>query len=208
MRLRSLIPLAFALTLAGCSLNPVQEQVKGGNANLWQTHKAQIQPINSWQLSGKLGVKAQTPTKTESGSATLSWLQRPDYYDIRLAGPLGRGATRLIGKPDGVELSIAGQGVFNATSAEALLEEQLGWRLPVDYLIWWTRGLPAPESKSRLETDSQGRLLRLNQQGWQIHYLSYSQQGSYWLPERLKVSGPNLDLTLVIKEWQARTLGQ
>lgn len=28
----------------------------------------------------------------QAGSATLFWLQRQDYYDIRLSGPLGRGA--------------------------------------------------------------------------------------------------------------------
>ena len=206
--LRHLSPLLVALIITGCSHSPVQEQVQSGNTSLWHTHKAQITPIDSWQLSGKLGVKAQTAQKTESGSATLFWLQRPGYYDIRLSGPLGRGATRLIGNSDGVELSVAGQGVFQAQSAEALLEEQLGWRLPVDHLLWWARGLAAPDSPSTLEIDDQGRLKKLTQAQWHIDYLSYSQQGNLWLPERLKVNGPNLNLTLVIKEWQARTLGQ
>jgi outer membrane lipoprotein LolB len=31
----------------------------------------------------------------------------------------------------------------------SLLEEQLGWKLPMSHLAWWVRGLPAPDSKSQ-----------------------------------------------------------
>ena len=81
---------------------------------------------------------------------------------------------------------------------EALLEE-LGWRLPVSHLLWWVRGLPAPDSKSRLTLDADSRLARLEQDGWQIEYTRYAEQNGYWLPERLKLHGQDLDVTLVIR---------
>ena len=34
-----------------------------------------------------------------------------------------------------------------------------------------------------------------------------AEQGGYWLPERLKLSGHDLQVTLVIKDWQPRQLG-
>lgn len=68
--------------------------------------------------------------------------------------------------------------------------------------------LPAPDSKSRLTLDADSRLSNLEQDDWQIEYLSYAQQNGYWLPERIKLHGSNLDVTLVIKQWQPRKLGQ
>lgn len=195
--------------LSGCSQFATHEALQGtGDSAHWKLHKQQLSPLNSWQINGKVGLRVQTPEKTESGSATLFWLQRQDYYDIRLSGPLGRGATRLVGHPQQVELEIAGQGRYSASSPEALLQENLGWNLPVSHLFWWIRGLPAPDSRSRLQLDSSSRLSQLEQDNWHVQYLSYQQYDTYWLPERLKLQGPNIEITLVVKDWQPRTLGQ
>jgi outer membrane lipoprotein LolB len=77
----------------------------------------------------------------------------------------------------------------------------------VSHLVWWVRGLPAPESKSTLNIDSNGRLATLQQDGWSLEYLSYTEQNGYSLPERIKLHGQDLDVTLVIKDWQPRQLG-
>ena len=71
-----------------------------------------------------------------------------------------------------------------------------------------TRGLPAPDSRSRLTLDGDSHLARLEQDGWQVEYQRYAQQNGYALPERLKLYGQDLEVTLVIKDWQPRQLGQ
>ena len=35
----------------------------------------------------------------------------------------------------------------------------------------------------------------------------FAEQNGYWLPERLKLHGKDLDVTLVVKDWQPRQLG-
>jgi len=104
-------------------------------------------------------------------------------------------------------LEVANQGRFEAQTPEELLAAQLGWELPVSHLVWWVRGLPAPDSKSRLTLDGDSRLAHLEQDGWKVEYLSYTEQNGYWLPERMKVHGQDLDVTVVLKEWQPRQLG-
>ena len=204
MLLRHLIAIATLALLSGCAGLTSHETLSGqGNPAQWQAHKAQAAQLNGWQISGKVGIRSAR----ESGSATLFWLQRQDYFDIRLAGPMGRGAARLTGRPGAVSLDAANQGQFQAESAEALLQQQLGWSLPVAHLFWWIRGLPAEDSKSRLTLDSESRLAKLEQDDWQVEYLSYVEQNGYWLPERMKLHGANLDITLVIKDWQPRQLG-
>ncbi|MGG5292338.1 lipoprotein insertase outer membrane protein LolB [Pseudomonas shirazensis] len=204
MFLRHCLTFTLIAVLAGCSSFGSREAVQGqGDPQLWRQHKQQLSSLDGWQINGKVGIRAPK----DSGSGTLFWLQRQDYYDIRLAGPLGRGAARLTGRPGGVVLEVANQGRYEAPSPEALLAEQLGWELPVSHLVWWVRGLPAPDSKSQLTLDQDSRLASLNQDGWQVQYLSYTQQNGYWLPERIKLHGKDIDVTLVVKDWQPRQLG-
>ncbi|CAD5107867.1 lipoprotein insertase outer membrane protein LolB [Zestomonas carbonaria] len=204
MYLRHFLALGLLALLSGCAALAPQEALQGqGDPARWQTHKQQTEDLDAWQISGKVGIRAPK----DSGSGTLFWLQRQDYFDIRLSGPLGRGATRLTGHSGEVVLEVANQGRYQAASPEALLEQQLGWRLPVSHLVWWVRGLPAPDSRSRLTLDNDSRLARLEQDDWKVDYLSYAEQNGYWLPERIKLYGRDIDVTLVIKDWQPRRLG-
>lgn len=205
MRLRhSLVVLALAL-LAGCAGLGPREAVQGtGSPEQWNAHKASLNRIDGWEINGKVGIRAPQ----DSGSGTLYWLQRQDYYDIRLSGPLGRGAARLTGHPGQVSLEVANQGRYQASTPEELVKAQLGWNLPVSHLVYWVRGLPAPGSPSKVTLDGDSRLAHLEQDGWSIDYTRYSEQGAYTLPERIKLQGQDLDVTLVIKDWQPRQLGQ
>ena len=183
MFLRHIVVFSFIALLAGCAGFGARESVQGhGNPAQWREHKEQLSGLDGWQIDGKIGIRAPNPS--------------------------GRGAARLTGRPGQVSLEVANQGRYDAPTPEALLEEQLGWKLPVSHLTWWVRGLPAPDSKSRLTLDADSRLSNLEQDDWQIEYLSYAQQNGYWLPERIKLHGSNLDVTLVIKQWQPRKLGQ
>src|SRR5690554_3950347 len=205
MRFLSLAALSMLLVLSGCSQFSAKEQLTGsGQASSWQAHKQQITPIDAWQINGKLGIRSEQ----ESGSAILFWLQRQDYFDISLSGPLGQGSTRLTGRQGAVSLEIANRGTFTATTAEALMQQQLGWSLPVEHLLWWVRGLPAPQIKSRVQLNDDSLLATLEQDQWLVEYLSYRNENGLQLPERIKLSGADLNITLVIKQWQARQLGE
>lgn len=202
---RHLMLFSLITLLAGCAGLTSREALEGqGDAQSWKAHKQRISLVDAWQINGKVGIRAPQ----DSGSGTLFWLQRQDYFDIRLSGPLGRGAARLTGRPGDIQLEVANQGRYQAESAEQLMREQLGLNLPVSHLFWWIRGLPSPDSKSRLNLDSQSHLAQLQQDGWHVEFLSYAEQNGFWLPERIKLSGYDLQVTLVIKDWQPRQLGQ
>lgn len=196
--MRTLLLLVLTLTLSACSNLHQRETLEfGGDTAAWQAHRKTVTPLDTWTLHGKLGVRAPG----ESGSGTLLWLQQQNAYDIRLSGPLGRGATRIQGDDRGVTLDIAGQPPTSAHSAEELLEQQVGWRLPVQHLLWWVRGLPAPDSPSRLQLNPASQLARLAQAGWTIEYSRYQEINGVQLPQRLQLSGYDMLLTLVITRW-------
>lgn len=197
--LRLPLLLCLLLTLTACGSLHQRETIEfGGDQNAWKAHRAQLEPLDRWILQGKIGIRSPQ----ESGSGTLFWLQQARYYDIRLSGPLGRGATRIQGDQNRTTLEVAGRPTVSASSAEDLVAQQIGWHLPVDQLLWWVRGLPAPDSASRLQLDSQSRLGRLSQSGWTVEYSRYQQVDGLELPQRLQISGHDLLLTLVITEWK------
>lgn len=203
--LRHLLVFSLIALLTGCAGLTSHEALEGqGNPATWKAHKEQIAQLDGWQINGKIGIRAPR----DSGSATLFWLQRQDYYDIRLSGPLGGGAARLTGRPGDILLEVANRGRYHAESPEALLREQLRLDLPVSNLLWWIRGLPAPQSRSRITLDGQSHLAQLEQDGWKVEYQRYTEQNGYALPERMKLYGQDLEVTLVIKDWQPRQLGQ
>ncbi|WP_373187341.1 lipoprotein insertase outer membrane protein LolB [Halopseudomonas sp.] len=196
--LRPTLLIVLAGILSACtSLHQRETLDFGGDTAAWQAHRSAVQPVRSWTLQGKIGVRAPE----ESGSGTLTWIQQQGDYDIRISGPLGRGATRLQGNEQGVILDMAGQPTLRAASAEELLEQQTGWRLPVEHLLWWVRGLPAPDSASRLQLDPQSRLARLSQAGWTVEYSRYQDVDGLQLPQRLQLSANDILVTLVLTQW-------
>ncbi|MDF3013340.1 MAG: outer rane lipoprotein LolB, partial [Cellvibrio sp.] len=87
--------ILLALLLAsGCahrSLTPPQDVLE---------HQRQVQAVNDWQLTGKLGIR----TTADSGSATVKWVQQLASYQINLSGPLGQKRMIITGNADKVRL--------------------------------------------------------------------------------------------------------
>lgn len=199
--IQRLVLLAAIVLLGACQSFSARDQLTGeGSPALWQQHRQHTARLSAWEISGKLAMRSQA----QSGSGVMFWLQRQDYFDIRVSGPLGQGSTRLTGRTGEVRLTTP-QLDLHASSAEQLMHEQLGWSLPVDNLLWWVRGLPAPDSKYQLRLNENSLAQHLEQDGWQLDFVRYqSLPDGTRLPERIQLQGPYLQLTLLVKQWQLR----
>ncbi|AFU99054.1 outer membrane lipoprotein LolB [Simiduia agarivorans SA1 = DSM 21679] len=188
--------LLLLLLLQACSsLTPVPSE-----ADLEGRDDALL-ALEQWQFEGKMGFRVPG----ESGSVYLDWRQQQDDYQIRLQGPLGQGAAEITGSPAGV-LLVQGDQRWAGASAEALVQQQFGWRLPVSDLRYWLRGLPAPARGEVVELirDEQGLLVSQAQGDWVLHYSQYQWVDGQAMPGRVKAEADTLGvrLTLVIKGWQ------
>ncbi len=99
-------------------------------------------------------------------------------------------------------IETSGHAALSASSVELLMEEQLGWSVPVQGFRYWLIGSPAPGVIDRYSLDEAGRLAELEQSGWQIRYLSYQAVDGLDLPRKLELENPRLRIRLVIDEWQ------
>lgn len=185
-------------TLAACSTSP-QKPVQSQSTYDWPTHQQYMLEQNQFQAQGKIAIRQQQ----QRSSATLQWQQQGDKYTIFMAGPFGGGAVTIKGSNQGVMMEISGEGRFFADSPESLMQDRLGWSLPVSNLSYWVKGVPAPGSRYSSALDEADRLLRLKQNNWLIDYQSYHHLEDTDWPRKLQLSyGPDLQVTLLIKNWQ------
>lgn len=163
----------------------------------WEQHLSEVKQINSWALRGSVSISHTNKTDL----ASLRWQQQPGNYNIMLSGPLSIGRVGLSGSEGSVTLAQSGKQSVTAASAEQLMQQQLGWQLPVSNMYYWVRGIPAPGGKPRMQMDAQNHLTQLAQQGWLINYSGYKQVNQVDLPGTVSLSNPRLQVRVVIKSW-------
>lgn len=189
----SAITLIFAsLFLTACqSTQQLPDNVK-------QQQKA-LMRLPSWQAEGKIAINM----RGERQSASFDWQQQRDNYVIHIFGPFGQGATWLKRTSRSVTLENAETGKRSADTAEELMEQTLGWQVPVSNLQYWIRGLAAPKPKpSHLQTDSSGLLATLEQEGWSVEYMRFENHEGWALPGKLRAQRDGIEVTIVVKRWQ------
>ncbi len=163
----------------------------------WEQRQAFLTEVSQWSLSGRIAIRAGK----KGWSANLRWQQNSDRFEIQLNAPLGQGAAHFYGDDTQVVMELPDQPPKVAASVEELLQEALGWHVPIEGLRYWITGLPAPTTHPKIELDNLNRLDRLQQSGWQINYRRYTQVGQMSLPKKIELNNHDLRLRLMIDEW-------
>jgi outer membrane lipoprotein LolB len=163
----------------------------------WSKRSQNLSAINNWTINGKIGVA----TARDAGSASVEWQQWGTRYALAFTGPLGAGGMKLKGQPGLVTLTTTDGKHLQADSAEDLLAQAWGYKVPVSYLAYWIRGLPTPALAAQTQFDAYNRLTYLAQQGWQIQYLGYTHTNKGDLPNRINIQSANLRVKVIIYSW-------
>jgi outer membrane lipoprotein LolB len=176
--LRSSLALVALALLGACATlsEPPETQVAGG-----------------FELSGRVAVRYAK----EGASGRIAWRHAPQSDELLITSVLGQGLARLRRTGQDIELFANGRE-YRATDAEALTEEVLGWRIPLDGLPYWVQGQAAPGSEAQMQREDSGRLTHLRQDGWSVEYQEYQAQR----PLRMRLSRPELEIRLIVDEWR------
>ncbi len=190
------LTLAAVLLVSACATRPpVTPTVP---ESVWLEHRATLQTLTDWQARGRVAIRSED----DGWNADFDWQQRGESYRIRLRGPFGQGGIELHGDKLGVWLKRQDKAPVYARNVEHLLREETGWQLPVLGLSDWLRGLPADAQPAALDWDQQGRLQSLQQNGWNIAYGRYRDVGERQLPDKLQLLRDQLQVKVVVDEWQ------
>lgn len=135
---------------------------------------------------------------TEAFTGAISWRHAGSVDELLVTSPLGQGVARIVRKGDAVVLSTAEPREYRAPDVESLTEQALGFRLPLLGLADWVRGRPSPHAPASVAKGPEGRVTRIEQNGWRIEYQAYDGDR----PSRMRLAYPGIDLRLVITEWR------
>ena len=179
--------------LAGCATLRHAPPPSGVPAP-WDERITQLEHAASWQLEGR----AAAALGQQGWQASLGWHQNGSSSDLRLAGPLGVGATEIKMTPAGLSLN----GAPPSGAVVAQLQEKLGFELPLENLRYWLLGIPDPGVPFDLTRNVQDRAQRLSQAGWTIDYDEYMPVNGDLLPKRLILNRADARVRIAVDRWQ------
>jgi outer membrane lipoprotein LolB len=151
----------FWLTLlSGCALLP------SSHTPVARPMKPESAPFT---MNGRVSIKHLD----EHHSAGLHWTHRSQTDELLLLTPLGQTVARVY-RDDGNATLDTGGRHYQDVDAESLMEQVLGWHLPLDGLHHWVLGMAAPESPAQIEHAENGQISVLHQEGWEVRFLRYA----------------------------------
>lgn len=186
------------LAISGCVNNPATQQSQPSEYIHWEAHKAHLSKLNQWQMDSRIFIQAQK----DGFSSSVQWTQQAEDYQLRFSAPFGQGQYLLTGEPDKVSILLPDNTVQTANDPESLMKKTLGFKLPVSGLGYWLRGLPYPDEPQRdIILDSNERLAKLKQAGWEISISKYIHKDGYYLPTKLVMENRHIKIKMAIKQW-------
>lgn len=191
----ALLPLVLLL----CSCAAVPPQPPDDPEALRAVREAQVRAAGQWSFNGRAAVRGEG---IDPRSVRMHWAAGGDRHRLEFMSPLGQRVAELEFDARGATLRLPKEAPRSAASAEALLDEALGWTPPVASLVYWVRGLARPaHGLERDLHDAWGRPTLLEQDGWQVEFERWEEEAGLMLPRRLTLTHPRLRIRLLIDGW-------
>ncbi len=162
----------------------------------WQVREKKLMTLIDWSIKGAFSIQ-------QNGSAHIAnyeWQQRGQSYFINIRSSLNLVGAQIKGRPNKVWLYRGDKMPVIAHTPEALMQQELGYSLPISDLQFWIRGLPAIAPHTA-KYDAFGHIASLKQDGWNITYDRYRPLGDVDVPRVIELSRPGLHIKIVANIW-------
>lgn len=193
----------LAVLLSGCALSPPAPMPEAARPAFFE--------FAPFVLNGRIAINHQGKHHsaglrwTHGNSAGIRWEHEVRVDELLLLAPLGKTVARVYSdtRPNTRQATLDTDGKhYQADDVEALMEQVLGWHLPLGGLHQWVLGLTVADIPAQIERDDQGRITVLHQDGWEVRYLKYADARPDSMPTRLQLNREDLQVTLLIDEWE------
>ena len=192
----------YGFILLLCALNACTTVQPKGQERVdraaFQKRADQLNAMAAWGLAGKISLD----DGDQGGSGKLQWDVKPGHSELDFHGALGRGAWHLQVGPGGALLQLADGSEQRAPNVSELIQDQIGWPIPLGALQWWVRGLAAPGAVENETLGPEGLLVSLRQFGWSVDFDRYAAFDGMQMPVRLDAKRDNYRVKLAISRWR------
>lgn len=191
-----IVYLWIVLLLSSCSLAPLKfnKKLSENHVKFYESHSQALVALTHWNAHGQIAVH----NGNEARSAQVYWEQRGANYNMQLFGPFPGGSLKIHSQSGLVKLS-QGSGYI------AHFQEHTVWSIPIDEMLYWIKGMPAPNSPAETTWDRDQHLVKLDQSGWQILYSHYTSNQGIDLPRKIEAHNPPLKIKIIVNDWQLLT---
>jgi len=187
-----LLPILQACTSVAVKESPVPDKAE------YQKRAGLLHAVEDWSLVSKISLD----DGDQGGSGKLRWAVEPGISELSFHGAMGRGAWNLQTGPQGAFLKMADGTEQSAADVNDLIQNNVGWPVPLDALHWWVRGLAAPGSAEYREIGPDGLLISLQQFGWNVKFTRYDSVDGIDLPVRMNATQDDYRVKLAISRWR------
>lgn len=152
-----------------------------------------------WSVEGRLGLS----DGERGGSLAMHWQAHGAIHDIRLRTLAGGQQWRLVMEPGRAVLTGSEVGRIEGPDPDALVEQAIGWPIPLRHMADWLRGLPAPGS-ARVRYGEEGLMHGLDWDDWSLQYSRWAGwgDGAVRLPARIDVVRKPHEVRLALRGWR------
>lgn len=182
------------LLLAGCAA------VAPRPAGDWlKSRQAWFQRHPDWSVDGRMALS----DGQRGGSLALHWQARGERHEIALRTLAGGQQWRLMLGPDGAVLVGSEVGRLEGPDPDLLVEQAVGWPIPVRHMADWLRGLPAPAA-AQIRFGEDGLMVGLDWADWHLEYQRWAGwgNGAVRLPARIEARRGPHRVRLALGAWQ------
>lgn len=151
-------------------------------APLWLAACASITPSRSFdagetarseQYTGRFAANYTRYGRNEGVQGSFRWEEQGRNVRLDLVSPLGQTLAVVTSTPSGATLDLPNEQPRNAPEVDSLMEQALGFSLPVSGMRDWMHGRAATGAPAQITRDDKGRPDTLRQNGWTVRYVAW-----------------------------------
>jgi len=191
------VAAAALLALAGCATQPPHEP-STSNA----TTSLTTQTSRAWH--GRFAVQyVNRYGQQRNAYGNFDWRETGSTVTLQLLNPFGQTLAIVTSSPAQATLELPNRQPLTADNVSTLMEQALGFALPVEGLRYWLQPSVAPTSRAQTRDDPRNpsRLAQIEQDGWTIDYTAYADAPATGV-RRLNLTRqePPLEIKLVLDQ--------
>ena len=140
-------------------------------------------------IAGRINIQYQQiqqngqDSEAKSVSTNFEWLQTESDTTVSLISPLGQTIATIKQNTFGASLQQAKEPLRTAPDIDTLLNDTLGWPLPMAGMRNWLQGYAINRQGQRAAIPSHGQTLLADD--WQLHVVSWQQEAEQIFPKRI-----------------------